>query len=382
MKKTFVILTIVLAILAAPVFAEVTASGEVDFEWAFNADDYAEKIDTNDMVLDLGGTVGDYTSISAEFEAEYEDTDGELADESGDSVVYMNQATLTQDLTGALGIESPVSVAVTFGIAGLGGDPVNYNEVAGYGDFASDGALDQGTLMTKVSLGIDPVTVDLSMYEGNNFGAEVYGTIVEGADVSVYYFSEATAGWKALDVLTAYAEAEGAPASVTDAIVAVEPTVFGINGAYAVMDGLTVGVGFENASFEEIDALELSSVTSYGLSVAYTMDALTVGAASNTTFFDVEDGPSFSETTTVSLNANYAVSEMATVFAAMAMPLDAGDADMEDVIAYEAGAKLAIDNVSYTAGYTLSSDYEGYAAGFMDGADRAGNFFMKVGASF
>ena len=365
MKKTFVILTIVLAILAAPVFAEVTASGEVNFGWAFNADDYSEKVDTNDMVLDLGGTVGDYTSISAEFEAEYEDVDGELADGSGDSTVSMNQATLTQDITGALAIDAPATVSVTFGIAGIGADPVNYNEVAGYGDFCSDGGLDPGTLMTKVSLGVDAFTIDAAMFEGNNFGVNAYGNVADMADVSVYYFNEATAGWKALGDITP-----------------VEPSVLGFNAGVTVMDGLVVGAGMEMATFEEIAIMgDLTSATSYGVSAAYTMDALSAGVALASLTY--EDAPDFAEVSTVAVNVNYAVNDMITAFAAMKTVLDAGDADMADVICYEAGAKASIDSVTYTAGYTLGSDYEAYCANYTDDdGERAGNFFVKVGASF
>ena len=363
MKKTFVILTIVLAILAAPVFAEVTASGEVNFAWTFNADDYAEYVDTNDMVLDLGGTVGDYTSISAEFEAEYEDVDGDLADTTGSSdAVSLNQATLTQDITGALGIDAPVSVAVTFGIDGLAGDPVNYNEVAGYGDFCSDGALDPGTLMTKVSLGVDAFSIDAAMYEGNNFGVNAYGNVADMADVSVYFFNEATAGWKAIGDLTP-----------------VEPSVFGVNAGATVMEGLVVGAGMETASFDKIG--DISSATSYGVSAAYTMDALTAGVALSSLTY--KDAPDFAEVATVAVNVNYAVNEMITAFAAVKSVLDAGDADFEDVVCYEAGAKASIDSVTYTAGYTLGSDYEAYDGGFVDDdGERAGNFFIKVGASF
>ena len=384
MKKTFVILTIVLAILAAPVFAEVTASGEVDFQWAFNADDYAEKIDSNDMVLDLGGMVGDYTSIKAEFEGEYKDKDGSIGDGDvkEDGNVALNDATLTQDITGALGIDSPVSVSLTFGVSGVGDDPVNYNEIAGYGDMSSDGQVDPGSIMTKASFGIDTITADFSIWEDKNYAAEVYGNVADAADVSVYYYTEAVSDWE--DFLEDLGDAN-TTYTIKDAY------VFGLNGAADVIDGVTVGAGMEMFAFDKIYVGSIdvsddapSSFTQFGVSASYTMDALTAGLGVNGIYFEDTDLIEYkmAEKTNVAVNVNYMVNDMTTVFAAMAMPLDSGDADTEDVFNYEAGAKLAVDGVTYIAGYTLGSDYEAYAAGFMDKEDRAGNFFVKVAASF
>ena len=368
MKKTFVILTIVLAILAAPVFAEVTASGEVDFEWAFNADDYSEKVDSNDMVIDLGGTVGDYTTISAEFEGEYAEDDGQIdgVDADGEDItanVVLNDATLTQDITGALGIESPVSVALTFGVKGIGDDPVNYNEVAAY-NFASDGELSPGTIMTKASLGIDTFTVDLSIWEDENFGIEVYGRAADAADVSVYYFSGDAVAME-YGEMTAFED----------------KYVFGINGATDVlMEGLVVGAGMEMYGFKKIG--DVSSFMYYGVSAAYTMDALEAGVSMGGEYIDIDDFEA-AEHMKIAANVTYGVNEMVDVFACVGTLVDPGEEDAGDVIFYEAGAALGIDNVTYTAGYTLESDWNAYDAGYTDDdGERAGNFFIKVGASF
>lgn len=372
MKKTFVILTIVLAILAAPVFAEVTASGEVDFEWAFNADDYAETIDSNDMTINLGGTVGEYTSIKAEFEGEFADTDGTIGDgmdgtDATDDAVYLNQATLTQDITGVLGIQSPVSVALTVGVDSVGDDPVNYNEVAGY-NFASDGQLDPGTIMTKVSLGIDTITVDLSVWEHYNFAAEVYGNVAEIADVSAYVYT-------------------GDDVSTMDDIGTADLFVFGFNGAATVMEGLDVGAGLEYTGFDDAAATGtgwadvISYYMEYGISVAYTMDALSAGVSFATFYVDANDY-SMAENTEAALNVSYAVTDMLTPFAAVGSVLDPGDDDFSDVVYYEIGVQAALDGVTYTTGYTLGSDWNAYDAEMTDGDDRAGNFFVKVGAEF
>ncbi len=360
MKKTFVILTIVLAILAAPVFAEVTASGEVNYQWTFDADNYNEFIDTNDMVIDLGGTVGDYTSISAEFEAEYEDVDGVTSDGSGSRAVSMNSAEITQDITGALGLDAPVSVSVTFGLEDH--DPKEYNDMA-YGDFDLDGELNPGSIMTKVSLSNDMFTLDASMYEDQKFGVNAYGNVADMADVSVYYFKDFT--------YSAWDYSAMVPADAEDAY------CLGFNTAVAVMDGLTVGAGYEMGGWST-DA-DIDSVSAFGLSAKYVMDALTATLGTNTVSYEDAE---LAETTWIAVAVDYAVNDMFSVNAAYKMPADAGDDDLADVMGYEIGAKAVVDNVTYQAGYTLGSDNEAKDAGYMDGADRSGNVYLKVGASF
>ncbi|OQY31630.1 MAG: hypothetical protein B6241_13455 [Spirochaetaceae bacterium 4572_59] len=361
MKKTFVILTIVLAMLAAPVFAEVTASGEVNYAWGFNADDYEENIDTNDMVINLGGTVGEYTSIAAEFEGE-NDLSGNVSAGGNSYAVSMNTMEITQDVTGALGIDAGVSVALTVGIEDF--DPKEYNDMA-YGDFDLDGEINPGTVMTKVSLGFqDMVTVDAAVYE-KGLGVNAYGNIADMADVSVYYMMDfAVTSWdKATEIAT-----------ITDAK---DFNILGANAAIMVMDGLKLGAGFEMASWDTSSVYE--SWTVYGVSAVYTMDALTATLGTNT---DVYEDSDFGEETDVAIAVDYAVNEMISVNAAYKMPIDAGTADLADVMGYEVGVKAAVDGVTYKAGYALGSDNNAFDGGFMDGTDRAGNFYLKMSASF
>lgn len=345
MKKTFVILTIVLAMLAAPVFAEVTASGEVSYAWAFNADDYSEAIDSNDMVLNLGGTVGDYTSIKAEFEAEFADdkdvTDG--FDTDGDATsraVSMNKATLTQDVTGAMGIDGAAAVSMTFGVDSFAG--TEYQAVAGYGDFEYDAEIDPGTIMTKATIALDMVTICAAIYEDMYIGVDAFGT---------------------------FGIVDAAATFLMDDVAKTNYVAF--NGAASPAEGVTVGAGTEMTMADGAD-----TTGNYGVSAAYAMDALTAGVAFTGSFGD--DDADFAVDSGLGVNVNYAVSEMMSVFVGMKSNLEFDS----DLMGYEAGAAYTVDSVKYEAGYTMRSDYEAYNPGFKDGADDAGNFYFQVSASF
>jgi uncharacterized protein YxeA len=363
MKKTIVLLTIVLAIVAAPVFAEVTASGDVDFRFAYSADNYKEKND-NDLKVTYGATLSDFTSLSVSAEATNETgkTGIDLtADDYLGNYLKLNQMTLTQDVTGALGVDAGVGVAVTFGISSF--EPKEYQAVAGYGDLEYDddsddlntyNILPSDSIMTKASISVsDMVTVDAAIYEP---GSEV------GSDMMMYG-------------VNAYGTFGMVDASVSFLKRADKVTILGINGAAAPIEGLKVGAGFTQLSDDG------DTYGAYGVSVAYTMDALTAGVAM-TSKTDSVDEPDFVDVTTLAFNVNYQVTEAAKVFAGAKLTTLSSDVDMEDKLNYEVGGAYVLDGVTYTAGYTLFSDYKAYTGKFMDGADRVGNVFFRVQASF
>jgi hypothetical protein len=351
MKKTIVLMTIVLAILAAPVFAEVTASGDVDFRFGMNGDVYAEKND-NDVTLNLGATIGDFTSVTVEMSA---------TNETGESdAVTLDQMVLTQDVTGALGVDAPVGVAMSFGVTDF--MPKQYQAVAGYGDFEYDDDMadpytynvigEAGTIMTKASISIvDMVTVDVAMYEPGvefmsdamQFGINAYGTFGM-VDASVSYLKFAD-----------------------------EMFSIGVNAAAAPVDGLEVGAGFTQAN----DGTETYSA--FGVSAAYTIDALTAGVAMKSIMSSVDSPLEFGDVTNYAVNVNYMVTEELKAFAAAKITGDMSpvDTDLADTLGYEVGASYVLDGVTYSLGYTDASDYVAYDAGGEDG-----NVFFRVQASF
>ncbi|QEN08425.1 hypothetical protein EXM22_10675 [Oceanispirochaeta crateris] len=357
MRKTIVLLTIVLAILAAPVFAEVTASGSVEFGFAYNADNYSEYAD-NEVDVNLGATVGEYTSIDANLSAA-EDTS------ALDQVVYLDSMTLTQDITGALGMDAGFGLSATFGISSF--EPMEYQAVAGYGDFEYDddsselttyNLIEGDTIMSMASISLeDMVTIDVAVYEP---GAEVMSDAMQFG-------------------INAYGTFGMVDASVSYLKIADKTSIFGLNAAAMPMEDLTVGAGVSSYNYDG------DSITGFGVSASYTMDALTAGFAMTSATTSLDTDEEFGDVTNYAVNVNYMVSEAATVFAGVMIAGDGDgnvDTDLADTLGYEVGASYVLDGVTYSAGYTFDSDYTAVNGEFMDGADRAGNVFLKISASF
>ncbi len=357
MKKTIVLLTIVLAVLAAPLFAEVTVSGDVDYRFGYNADAYSEGSDM-DFDAGLGIDLSDYTSISLNFSADNE------VDAADDNAVTLDNLVLTQDITGAMGMDGDFGVALSLGVSSF--EPVEYNGVAGYGDFEysdEDGdnrydlwnILDPSTVMTKASISVSDVTIDAALYETGSevfdapqFGVNVYGTFgIVDASVNLLYVK----------------------ATVGEDLVSL-----GANFAAEAIEDLMVGAGME---------MFLSDgewFLNYGVSVGYTFDALSVGFAMKSDMESRDFGYEFMDVTDFAINVNYMVTEAAKVFAGFKIAGDenpAVDTDFADAFGYELGASYTLDVVTYSLGWADGSDYVGQTGSAVDGA-----VFARVQASF
>ncbi len=330
MKKTFVILTIVLAILAAPVFADVTASGKVTYDFMY-APDYAEYMDSDDnkIDLDLGGTVGDYTSIGANLSAAYgtsDDTTTGLWDVTGD--VTLDALTLTQDVTGALGVDSPVSVAYTIGKTDFG--PVEYQGVAGKNDleYTYDG-VGGDTIMTKLSFGVqDMVTIDTYLYSG--------------ADLDIM-------GDDGIIGVNAYGTFGMVDASVSYIVVDPDTSVFGVNGAATVMEGLTVGAGLESEMADE-------TTSYYGVSANYVTGPIEAGLGFQSMAYSGDTDLEFSDVSSIGVKATYSVNDMLDAYASVVDELTF------ETLEWEVGAVYTLDGVSYKAYVTQEMDVDDDAA--------------------
>jgi hypothetical protein len=202
MKKTIVLLTIVLALIAAPVFAETGFSGAVEFKYGTDFDNF--DTDTgNDTTISLDGKVGEFSTISVGIEAD------------GDSAATATLMTLSQDVTGALGIDGPVSFTYKMGKQTY--SPADYSGVAGYEDAGIDAKIGQkwaagdtavefttdSMLGTVLTFGFaDMIMLDVAVYPASYFeiadpifgevdtyteiGINLYGTFGP-AQVSAYF---------------------------------------------------------------------------------------------------------------------------------------------------------------------------------------------------
>ncbi|MDC7234444.1 MAG: hypothetical protein PQJ58_14520 [Spirochaetales bacterium] len=393
MKKTIVLMTIVLAILAAPVFAETGFSGSVDYNFGTDFDMYDQGTD-NSTAITLDGKVGEFSTVSVGIEAD---------DDSNASATIM---TLSQDVTGALGVEGPVTFAYKVGRQTY--SPADYSGVAGYEDAGadaeigkswsvdSDGVYDTDSMLGLVlTFGIaDMVNVDIAAYPGSyyevgkyasadgladdtypEFGINAYGTFGM-VDASVYYvMSKKSMGL--LDSDTDNIDDNG--------------DYFGINLG-AVIDALSVGVLFEMAPDQKfiydngttLDSMDTGlSVGRIGVAAQYTIDALTAGLAyktgfaSETVYNDDGSEVTFAESSFVGVNLTYAITEAANVWAAYGTPFAVYTGDLSDSMVYEVGAETTLDGVTYGIGYTKGSEFKAWDAELEDG-----NVFVSISASF
>ena len=179
MKRKFIIVVAV-ALLVAPVFAQVTVSGDFKAEIAYEFRDgkFGEKYQgkdnkDNDISFNIDGKVGDFTSI-----------DIGITPDAGKNI-KLDEMSITQDLFKAFGLDLPVSLSYTFGnsnfeairpfdemdpIALPGGNELDLNLKLGLADLGF-------VEMLNLSLGFVPksYTNQSNDKTGGEFGAIVDG---------------------------------------------------------------------------------------------------------------------------------------------------------------------------------------------------------------
>jgi hypothetical protein len=376
MKKTIVLLTIVLALVAAPVFAESGFSGSVEFKYGTDFSDFAT--DTgNDTTISLDGTVGEFSTISVGIEAD---------ENSSASATLM---TLSQDVTGALGVEGPVSFAYKMGKQTY--QPADYSGVAGYEDAGRDAKIGQGyeaddadfttnsMLGTVLTFGFaDMIMVDAVVYPASYFE--------KAADAANGYFAADTFAEFAVNVYGTFGPAQVSVyytmsnlsyLSDGDDPIDENGDMIGANLGL-VIDALSVGVLWETDLEKDfqfgagVTGTKLMN-TEVGVAAQYAIGSVTPGIAFKTAFYD---GSDFAEASGLGLNVTWAAAEMFNVTAAVknSFVFD----DFANTIGYEAGVDYTLDGVKYSVGYTDGSEFAAYDAELSD----TGNMYVKVGASF
>ncbi len=158
MKKTVVLLTIVLALLAAPVFADVSISGKAEFGVS---SDFGDPRDLQDgqlgfqsklkkLRLGVKGSVDEFTTVK--FDVKYE----KIAAKGGKPADVVPMFTVKSDVTGAFGLDIPVDVTLITG----------YNDEFGTECFTSGDAYELNDFVDQNSgehwnIGADVKIVDM-----------------------------------------------------------------------------------------------------------------------------------------------------------------------------------------------------------------------------
>jgi len=340
MKKTLSIMLCAFALLAAPAFADVAITGEFTYGFNTSADAYESVIDTGDLVV-TGSTENasvvygmDFTKVAAGLD---DDATNDLM-----SVDFISDLYMKMDLTGAMGIETPVSVSFKTGRTSF--DAQNYlGDIMGYETYdVIDAETATSTFLGftfnimdlfNVDYAIDPNLVDgvKEMFAG------AYGTFAF-VDAEAYYnISEANYDAFGFDFV---AHLDG----------------------FVPMDKLNFGAGAEYDMDNEL--------TRYGASAGAEMAGFYFGTGLAGFYADAADQLG------LGFDTSYAVTEAFKVYGAFMMK-DLSDVS-SDTTGYEVSASYTFDGaVTAYAGYATAGT--GYNA---LGDLTEDSFFMAVSTAF
>ncbi len=355
MKK--LILLALVALVAGAAFAETAPAFGGDFEYTtqFDFDDEAYAASSSpDASINLNGVVDEWSTVNAEIETDTAVTWNDINEnevieagelETGSAFLAVNQFTLTTDVTGALGVDGPVGVSITWGALTFQAD--DYSGKAGYGDIEVPeetntyiGAELTFAIVEKVNLivSIAPSTYtdwDDAGPDDAVFGIEAQFMVVDGLDLNAWYITDTNAGFNQI--------------------------------------GLTAGYGSDMINVGAAFAMDLEAdTTGFGVSVQYIMDALTAGVAFKAG--GLSDTVDFVDVASFDVNLTFvAVPDVLDLFAAVAVPF----ADISDNLGFEAGLDFFLGATTYTLGYEYNTvDFNSPDNGADDG------LFFKVFAEF
>ena len=380
MKKAFMLVAAI-AMLAAPVFAEITVSGEFEMLWSHEfTEDVAGQtyVDDNEnsVELDLGVEVGEFTTVSMTFLAEPTVADVTAA-------VSVDAWKISQDITGALGMDGAVDVTVATG-------NITFDAKQYVADFHEFGEYDTAgnSVDFMVTLGLmDMLTVELGLFpvsyagpsDDFDFGVNVYGVFGPVSIAASFVKENDTA----VASNVADAIADGDPTKLVDVESAIEVNALIDLAPVTVAAQVQVYDLEDDAQDTDMQALLAAEWASdMGLTITgeyyatemlsdldmdfrfaaeYVMGAVTLDAnydvyqileaTTNVRTMEVGAGVSFAASEVVELHVNFDITDMSEV------------ADNMEV---NVGSDLAIGAMSYSIDYTLATKAETVTEDGMD----------------
>ncbi len=371
MKKAFMLVAAI-AMLAAPVFAEITVSGEFEMLWSHEfTEDVASETYTDDnensVELDLGVEVGEFTTVSMTFKAE-----PTVAVPKAN--VAVDAWKISQDITGALGMDGAVDVTVATG--NITFDAKQYvADFHEFGEYDTDG----NSVDFMVTLGLmDMLTVELGLYpvsyagpsDDFDFGVNVYG-VFGPVSIAASFVKENDAA-----VATSVSKVKpGDSTKLVDVESAIEVNALIDLAPVTVAAQVQVYDLEDDAQDTDMQALLATEWASdMGLTITgeyyvtemlsdmdmdfrfdaeYVMGAVTLDAnydvyqileaTTNVRLMKVGAGVSYAASEVVELHVNYDITDMSEV---------------ADNMAVNVGSDLAIGAMSYSIDYTLATKAE------------------------
>ena len=388
MKKNIVLVMVVLALLVAPAFADPTFSGEFKYTMVYDLDDDAKTADQpwekvgSKASIAFGTDLDDFTSVTAEMKADE------------DKEVKVQNLILSQDLTGVLGIEGPVTFSYKLGVQDY---EVQNNAIMGDADakvgtmvvLADDATADNprkgsdsklfgfvSTIGIMDVLNIDvvayPETLLDDMKNDEEFGVNVYGTFGPVA-LSAYYVKSVPfeyrngdndddldnkgdmAGFNSLVTFSdnfsasvlveARLEDKGTDVEGSKAVEKTT-TKAGVAAAYT-LGGLTTKLGADVAKlgaddFDLVDNLDVDLILGYAL------DTFNAGFELKTSLDD------FAAESSAKVKFDYTIADAKFFASAKAKTLK--DFKAEEDLAYDFGVSYAAGAATFNVGYANGAD--------------------------
>jgi hypothetical protein len=353
MKKLLVLATL-LALVSGAVFAETAPAFSGTFEYYVGYDFENEQqaygmSDNGEAIIAFNAVVDEWTTVDVEFSAAH-----------GAASVGINDFTMTNDITGALGVDGPVSVSVTWGKQTY--EPAEYFDVANvnavglgsetnayYGIVLDIGIMEMAHLKTFLmpSTYSDWTSVsDEGTYTDPAFNVELQIMAMDALKFNVYFQRDV-------------------PASINEV---------GFTASYD-LGMIQVGAGFE-FQMEDTDVLPvINKNAALDLSVAATpIDPLTLGLSFGVgnLLEDAAGDSQFAATSVVKFGAKFDATDAISLYAGV------GLANFEDIqFSLDGGVMATLGAVTYTLGY----DHNGM--GFESNSDYiAQGLYFRVKADF
>ncbi len=372
MKKTVVLLTIVLALLAAPVFAEITLGGEVNFgvasDFATAADGANHKDGANGFnhVMDtfkLGvtGNVDEFTT--AEFNIEFADPS------VGAALIGPASVTVKTDVTGVMGLDAPVDVTLITG----------YNDYFGSKKFHSEDGYGlaelKGNYGSKWNIGADVKIMDMvTVRFGLNAWVQEQKKYTDGLFMGAFVENMNGLSAEAYFVMDDF-------------------NTLGLDLVYGLdMNGMkiTPSAAFQMLMYSKDNgAAKDTSVIKFGAGVNFVMDALNAGLSCLYTGEDESAAKKADATFALGFDAGYQITDMFKVYAGVKMAdLMANNIyftnkayadDVNKGTMPGTGWKAAKPNAGADFGVRMSLGAANYYLGYQVGAGKLNNLIDQEG---
>jgi hypothetical protein len=345
MKAKIALFLSTLLIMTAPVFAEVTTSGEFVFGFNESDSEYEEVFDTADLIF-TGSSAEGYAEVIIGLDLTFVDTDPTDAEESlSEEVIDKLYATL--DVTGAAGIESPVDVSLIVGKTNF--EPEGYlGDVRAY--TVDDVINVESTKNVYLGLGLNVMDMfnvvlgmDPDLGESNVSYTDGRTDEVDGLR-NMFVGINGTFGMVKAEFYYNFTEEDvyGGDVVSDNNVIGDSYTAFG-GDFLADLGVMTFGAGFEYNDYTE--------ETRYGVGARTgILDRTDMGvsfAGSTETDFEEENA----KTMEMGFDANYALTEAFKVYGGLLLK-DLEELDEDDMVGYEISASYTFkEDVTAYVGY-------------------------------